>query len=322
MADLGLLGGLAKGLQMGFSSYQGQRKRIEDREKYDTELERDRMKDALLKKAYDSGLFEKGVQEDEDGGYDYTPEHKDQVELKKATEQAGLLKSGYKALKDPVTGAYSVEAIPGFKDLDKEAKSTDIAYKKAAIDALKKKTNAKEGGKIIPAGESTNFAGAKSAVKELEDYNKLLGTVEDISGPVGHLKGDIMGFLQVGDTGKRAAAADAAAGKVAQVLGTYLEKGKLTDNDYAKYQKMLPTRRDTPEVRNAKTLVLKRLVAQRQNEELGTAGQAGYNVENIPLMEVPEEVNLSPKKSNSGLLKGKPDFSKMTDEQLKSYVGK
>lgn len=158
------------------------------------------------------------------------------------------------------------------------------------------------GGKTLPAQETANLAGATSSVKQLDDYMNSLAQAEDITGPfMGRVSG-LMAKAQLGDTGQRAASLDAMQRQLGQVIGTYLEKGKLTDADVPKYIRMLPAMTDSPQVRRAKTESLKRLIATRQADERNTLGAAGYDVEKIPASVGPELPSMAAK--SKGFLGG------------------
>jgi hypothetical protein len=232
-------------------------------------------------------MAQAGLVETPEGKYSLSDEAKKERAWKRATEQAGLLKSGQKIGQyDPTSDTYSLEGIPGFRDIEEENKRLQNLK-------LKKELNQKDVGKIMPAGEATNLGSADASVEELNQYNQLLKNVEDISGswtsnPLGRFGAAIKEPFQFGETGKRAAQADAARDKAAQVLGTYLEGGKLTDADTKKYINMLPSRSDTPDVRDSKVQVLQRLIATRKNAQIGSLGTAGFDVSGMKRLQEPD----------------------------------
>jgi len=67
----------------------------------------------------------------------------------------------------------------------------------------------------------------------------------------------------------------------AQVVGTILEHGKMTDGDIPKYAAMLPKITDSPERAAAKRDNVKALLLQQASARKKTFGQAGYNVQGI-----------------------------------------
>lgn len=109
-------------------------------------------------------LAEHGYQESPTGSFERTAESKKDLALQKATTQAGLLKSGHKAVFNPETGDYDLQQIPGFHDLEQENKS--LQNQRLRIDLAQ--------GKKPAANE---FAAAGYA-KRLEDAESTFGELE------------------------------------------------------------------------------------------------------------------------------------------------
>ena len=65
---------------------------------------------------------------------------------------------------------------------------------------------------------------------------------------------------------------------VAQAIGRYLEGGKMTDSDYPRYLKMLPTPSDSAERAANKLKTLKALIKDKQRNELEAQRAAGKDV--------------------------------------------
>jgi hypothetical protein len=65
----------------------------------------------------------------------------------------------------------------------------------------------------------------------------------------------------------------------AQTIGSILENGKLTDNDYAKYLAMLPTPGDSKATKANKIATLKRQIELKKKGALSGLEQAGYNTQ-------------------------------------------
>lgn len=63
----------------------------------------------------------------------------------------------------------------------------------------------------------------------------------------------------------------------AQLIGSYLEQGKLTDADVPKYEAILPQLTDTPAVAKNKLDNIGRLIEQKKQQYLQDFGSAGYN---------------------------------------------
>lgn len=68
----------------------------------------------------------------------------------------------------------------------------------------------------------------------------------------------------------------------AQNIGQILEGGKLTDSDYERYKKMMPTASDTAEQAKNKFAEIKRQMAEKKRGSITGAKQAGYNVSGFP----------------------------------------
>jgi len=207
-------------------------------------------------------------------------------------DEVGLLKEGL--IRTPEGGlSYSPEKQA---QMDRESK-----YKEAQTKALNKRASRNYGGvedtvledgtvleplgvkrKIVPAAQAQEFGGANSSIKQLQDYDALLNKNSDVTGK-GFEKGalrakeKVKSFFSGGnDVANRVEALTAAQQKVAQVIGKYLEGGKLTDADIMRYREMLPTVSDNPQVAAAKSAQLQKLIAEKQAQEKSSMSQAGY----------------------------------------------
>jgi hypothetical protein len=115
-------------------------------------------------------------------------------------------------------------------------------------------------------------------------------------------------------SGAAAVGADARAEEIdaellakAQVIGTYLEGGKLQAADEVKYKKMLPKRGDAPSVVDAKVKNLQRMIYNKMNAELNALEQGGYNTSNIKRPQAPGLINEGLVGNQpGGLIKPKP----------------
>jgi hypothetical protein len=241
---------------------------------------------ALADRQYKMQLLQQGLEEGPDGSYTKSADQKRRDSLGEAEKQAGLLKSGYSAEYDPVTGQSKLNKIPGFKDTEEQLKQAQIRKINAEI-----AREGKRSGKLIPAGETTNVSKATAAFQSLEDAGKVIDTNSDIMGP----RSGAIGLLQ---RGKRLVGLDSSADRYdnfdasmkqkAQEIGSYLEGGKLTDADVPKYLEMLPKRGDTPNVAQVKKQAVQRLIANRQKQELAALKGAGYDTDGIPGLDVPD----------------------------------
>jgi hypothetical protein len=101
----------------------------------------------------------------------------------------------------------------------------------------------------------------------------------------------------MGDTGKQFKTYDAQLKANAQIIGKYLEGGKLTDSDIERYKDILPNHNDSPDIAEKKAVVLQNLIAQKQNAEGAALQQAGYNTGNLQLSRMQDNPNLKPQAS-------------------------
>lgn len=295
MADLGFLAALAGGVEKGFSSYRTERDYQDKKREGEDEK-------AMKRRMYQMQLMDKGIEDDGSGGFRKTEASKRRDAMGEAKEQAGLLKSGHKAVYDPTTGTASLERIPGFKDLDEEEKRLSIALKQ-------KELNAKGAGKVLPASDATALGGANAAISSVDDAVSFADENQDIMGPQSGIMGTFESVKRFGgmdSSADRYDVFDANMDQRAQVVGKYLEGGKLAEGDVPRYRKMLPTRGDTPAVVRGKAESLKRLIAQRQAEEKRALGGAGYDVNSVATTPTPS--------LSTGLLAGKPSQGGMISD--------
>lgn len=158
--------------------------------------------------------------------------------------------------------------------LDAQAKALDIAKKSKEVMQDKK-------GKLLPATSAESFASSNASLQALEAANAAVQSSQAPTGPfLGRVSG-AMGAMELGETGKAAKTLDAQLKLNAQTIGKYLEGGKLTDADIDRYKQMLPSLTDSPEAAQKKTQLLQTLISQKQQSELQTFGQSGYDVSNI-----------------------------------------
>lgn len=152
-------------------------------------------------------------------------------------------------------------------------------------------------GKTLPASEAQSLGAANAASLQLQDLDKLFNSASDITGPWNGRVSGLAAKYQIGDMGKRAAALNTAADATAQAIGTYLERGKLTDADFEhKYKPMMPRGNDSPEVRSNKVGYLNQLIKQRQEEDQKALTAAGYDAGGIPKVKAYGKVDVGNKK--------------------------
>ena len=131
----------------------------------------------------------------------------------------------------------------------------------------------------LPAGEAVALGGADAAVKAVDalsaDWDSLASEIG--SGVKQFVPGtDANVFLPALDT-------------TTQVVGKYLEGGRMTDNDVPKYKRMMPQPSDTKRQKEAKIAALKRLIEGKRTEESKALKGAGYRV---PESDAPKTVRV------------------------------
>ena len=109
----------------------------------------------------------------------------------------------------------------------------------------------KGGGKILSAASATEAGTAQAALAALDDVISESKKNESISGPFAGRLAGLMGSMEIGDTGRAAAALDSTLRQRAQVIGRYLEGGKLAEGDIGRYVAMLPKLSDSQQLKEA-----------------------------------------------------------------------
>jgi hypothetical protein len=146
---------------------------------------------------------------------------------------------------------------------------------------LMKAKGGRGGGQLKPT-EVAKFNEGNNAPLVLKDLHGLIDSNADIFGPIA---GRIAGNNPWNEQSKTI---DAQLRQAAQVVGSYLEGGKLMKDDEVKYRNMLPNLSDSPEVAKNKLTLVERLIAQRQNSNLDALRGSGYDVSSIDQgLEVP-----------------------------------
>lgn len=166
--------------------------------------------------------------------------------------------------------------------------------KKMQLDEATRKKDEAAKGKQLPASEAVAIGGANAAFQALQDAKTTFDSNKDISGPLQGYVSKAQGFFEAGETGKKFKAYDAQLKANAQIIGKYLEGGKMTDSDIERYKAILPNNFDSPEVAKQKATVLQNLIAQKQKAEAEGLQEAGFNVGNLttsPMQDSPNTKN-------------------------------
>jgi hypothetical protein len=183
-------------------------------------------------------------------------------------------------------GAAKMEQEQAFKakeSAEKEAKAdAQFAEKlkldrdKLALDRQKIKQD-----HVAETNKTRNMK--ESAIDEMNQGRDALDLLDGVFSKVDRSQksmGPIMGRIKSMnpyDTDSQLLRADTM--KAAQIIGKYLEGGKMTDTDVIRYQKLLPAISDTPEVAVAKMNDLRNMIEKKQANRIETFNAQGYNTQ-------------------------------------------
>lgn len=196
-----------------------------------------------------------------------------QLYLEGAQQQLETIAAGYKseAIKN---NAAQASAQLGQKRADAAVQRSIASQDRVTVQSQSTTAplkGAAGGAQQLPAGEAAKLGEASAAVKNVNElYAKW---DKDASGVTGWLAS----FLPATDASRY----DDNRRAAAQVIGSYLEGGKLTESDLARYMKMLPSSGESEKTASNKRDAIVRLVSNRQSGEKKALGAAGYNVAGI-----------------------------------------
>lgn len=187
---------------------------------------------------------------------------------------------------------YAISRADHDSKLNEMVKKAQIAKDYADASRLKSEANKKSLGRDLPAGDAVLIGGADSAFKALDDMSSVFSANPDITGPgVGQIS-KIKGWLEMGEGGTRAKTFDAQAQANAQIIGKFLEGGKLAEGDIKRYRSMLPGLGDSPEAAQGKIQILQNLIAQKQQAELSALKNAGFNTGGLTVNPMRQNPNM------------------------------
>lgn len=127
----------------------------------------------------------------------------------------------------------------------------------------------------LPASTVLELSGAQEAIKQLDQMMAGAKDLKTDYGPFNALRTinpydqEAQDFNQLVATTK-------------QVIGKGLEGGVLRKEDEAKYEKILPSFKDTKEVRIQKAKQLEQMIINKHNTQLQTLSDANYDTGDIP----------------------------------------
>lgn len=128
------------------------------------------------------------------------------------------------------------------------------------------------GGNKMTAGQAETLAEATNLKSNV--LGPLYSLIKDQSKLFGPLAGRVGGANPY-DTNAQSAQANF--NNAAQLVGSFLEGGKLAEGDIGRYRSMLPQLTDTPAVAQQKLDAVAKLIESKQQEYLTSYGQAGFN---------------------------------------------
>lgn len=313
MADLGLLSGLAGGIERGLGSYLGTKQSLDQQalqrraQQYDEILKQAQIRDILGDDQANQVLAQINPQQqqapaqDSDGlladmsnksaagllappaqQLSRTSVGKHQREMLNEATKATFQKdpSGKILMANPQSGLYEIQEreLTPKEQYERSKEGLGLTQSKLDIEKKIKELNAEKKGKTLPSTEAQSTGSANAAVTALDDVADLVKSKTGIFGPgAGRISG-LLAKAQLGETGREAASVNATLKQRAQIIGKYLEGGKLTDSDIKRYEQSLPQLSDSPQVAQDKIDSLQRLIAQKQAAELKTFKEAGYDV--------------------------------------------
>lgn len=155
------------------------------------------------------------------------------------------------------------------KQLGLIGKQLDIALKRKELD--KPLPGQPGGGKPISSSTALQIADSKAAIDMLSGLDDVIRTNADKFGPI---KGRLAG-LNPYDVAAQNVQSQINSTK--QIVGKFLEGGVLRKEDEEKYEKILPTLKDTSEVATKKLNNVRNLVQLKISSQQETLSAAGYN---------------------------------------------
>lgn len=201
------------------------------------------------------------------GDFDQSVLAAKQVRLEQLKRQVDALATEYRG---PESEARAKLINAGLDERLAQIKAQQDAAAKARMIQLLDKMPP-PGGKALNEGTAKELGEATSATKSAQDIlNRFNGNADGVGGW-------LMSFIPRSDASKYEDRARVAT----QVIGTYLEGGKLTDADYPKYMKMIPKPGDSKEQARNKVDGIVQLIKTRQAAQKDALAGSGYNVRGI-----------------------------------------
>jgi hypothetical protein len=153
--------------------------------------------------------------------------------------------------------------------LERDKLAQEAAIEKAKLAAASSKT--KKEGTQVPGSVAAELGQFDSAVAMADDAMKSY--MEKASSPGSSVKS----WLPGSDANQY----EKERNVTAQAIGTILEGGKLTEQDYDRYKAMLPSPSDTNQIAQTKVTAIKNLIEQRRKGKIQGLAQTGFDVSGV-----------------------------------------
>jgi len=136
----------------------------------------------------------------------------------------------------------------------------------------------------LPPNTVLTLNEGKAVARMLPEVETALLENESAFGPVGGRAGTANPYNE------RAQTIDARMRTASQAFGRFMEGGVLRKEDEEKYRKMFPQLSDTPEVAKNKLAIVRRMLAQKYEDDRTTLGNSGYDVSGFEALAIPPSV--------------------------------
>lgn len=135
------------------------------------------------------------------------------------------------------------------------------------------KAAADKAGQRLPAAQSTLLAEGKQIPQVLAYLEKTFADPKNAA-----KTGPLSGLSRFNPYDTPAQIVQSQVNTAKQLVGKFIEGGVLRKEDESKYDRIMPTMQDTPEVRAAKLANIKRMVEEKYNSYLESYANSGYDV--------------------------------------------
>ena len=285
MADLGLLGGLASGIERGLQGYGAARKSLAEEAlmKRQQALAEANAIDILGSEEYAKrfgapqqeapaeGLVEQPAAGMIPGGI--LP--KGQREGMKWEAEGMAAKPGFERVYDPATKSY--KAVPRQLTPEEKIKREQEGYDTRIKAAAAKKSEKESGAKQLSATDVLKVQEGATIPSLISDFHQLIDEQKDSFGPItGRARASNPYDTEAQDLSSKFTSAS-------QSFGRYMEGGVLRKEDEVKYAKMFPNLADTPDVAKRKLSNVQEMLNKKLTQDVSALKQSGYDTSGIQI---------------------------------------